>query len=159
MTLEDGQWAIKPVSGDPYVVLGVDTDYPVMAVSGRGLGPLRSRQYAKAGSDGIVFGREYRDGRTFTIEGTLIGQTEDEDGCLSDLTEEEAWTLILALEAAWDVPERQEPRSVVYLLEKVAGEADDRVYAGRPDRFDYDTSNIYRGVVTWVGTFNVMTSR
>lgn len=163
MTLEDGQWRLLSDLGETPpvdVTLGPDTDYQIIAVSGRGLGPLRSRQYARAGADGISFGREYRDGRTFTFEGTLRGTTISEEGCWSDLTTAEAWELILALEAAWDMPTiRQQSRTVGWLYEKVPGEADDRVFTGRPDRFDYDTTNIYRGVVMWVATFNLMTSR
>lgn len=146
MALLDYQYSI-----DGYV-FGEGTNLIVDNITGLGLGPKRSKFFANPGADGVTFGREYRDGKTITIEGhTKHG-----------LTAAAALDAIEALEAKWDgigavATNRRQPRTTKELKIKWPGRVD-RTILGRPNRFDYDPQMLAQGRILWSATFEAATA-
>lgn len=128
--------------------VGQNSPYCGRIVSGMGLGPTRARIYQNPGADGVKFGREFRDGKTLVLEGSI-----HEEDCAGEVT---PMGLALALEAAWNWQGRKTPQATVNLSLKWPGVAEYSL-AGRPDLFDYDVVRLGQEIILWSATFNAAT--
>lgn len=144
MALLDWQYSLGGVT------FGTGTVYKVENITGLGLGPKRSRIYEIPGGDGVEFGREYRNGKLITFEGS-IALPQDPAG---------AFTAALTLEGAWDGigagTGRVQPRTTRELRLKFPGQLE-RVILGRSNRFDYDIAKAKFGHILWQATFEAAT--
>lgn len=140
MTLADFQYSIGGV------VMGPGTIYRLSNVAGFGLGPKRGKVFANPGADGVLWGREYRDGNTITFEGRIR--------CLDEADPPAAaYAGLIALRAAFSGDAiRQGPRTTQLLGFKMPGQPE-RSVAGRPDAFDPDLGQLGIGLVTFSATF------
>lgn len=130
------------------ISIGQNSLYCGRVVSGLGLGPVRTRIYPTPGADGVKFGREYRDGKTITLEGSV-----NSDSCAGEAS---PMTLILALDAQWNWSGRKTPLATVNLTLKWPGVLEYSI-AGRPDVFDYDVVHLGNEIILWSATFNAAT--
>lgn len=129
------------------VHIGQNSVYCGRVVSGMGLGPVRERIYSNPGEDGITFGREFRNGKIITFEGSIHA-----DECGSDLT---PMALLLDLEDEWNWSGRTTPKATVDLVLKWPG-VDEYTLEGRPGLFDYDVVRLGQELILWSGTFNTV---
>ena len=126
--------------------IGQTSPYCGRVVSGMGLGPTRSRVYPNPGADGVKFGREYRDGKTITLEGSI--HEEDCGGGSTPIS------LLLELEEQWNWSGRMVPQATVDLTMKWPGISEYSL-AGRPDLFDYNVVHLgQQNLILWSATFN-----
>lgn len=127
--------------------IGQTSIYCGRIVSGLGLGPVRPRVYPNPGEDGITFGREFRNGKTIMLEGSIHAEE-----CESGVT---PMGLLFDLEEEWNWSGRTEPKATVDLTLKWPG-IEEYSLAGRPDLFDYDVVKLGQELILWSATFNTV---
>lgn len=142
MTLLEGQWALT--TGNSTVVMGPGTPYNVSAFE-IGEPDMRNSDNPRAREDGDEFGRDYRGGRTITLD---LNALSDPYEPVIQTRHAAVLEALSVLESAWDAEMSRTQPGVASVLSYCRGGISRRVY-GRPRRFKPVTT------MDWVGNVPV----